>query len=64
MGHVTNNQPITDQHFLECDASTRTKALLEVVHNKLPKVNFLVFERLVYHLAQVAKEVSELLFSR
>eukprot|EP00116_Pleurobrachia_bachei_P002151 sb/3462413/ len=41
----------------KCDDSTRTKALLEMVHNKLPKVNLLVFERLIYHLAQVAKEV-------
>lgn len=39
----------------ELDVGSRTRALLELVH-KLPRVNFLVFERLVYHLAQVAKE--------
>ncbi|XP_063687327.1 unconventional myosin-IXa-like isoform X10 [Bolinopsis microptera] len=39
------------------ELGSRHRALLELVH-KLPRVNFLVFERLVYHLAQVANEES------
>ncbi|KAL5251288.1 hypothetical protein ACHWQZ_G016846 [Mnemiopsis leidyi] len=39
------------------DVNSRERALLELVH-KLPRVNFLVFERLIYHLAQVANEES------
>jgi hypothetical protein len=47
---------VTLPKFSEIDEGSRNRALLELCH-KLPRVNFLVFERLIYHLAQVANEV-------
>ena len=38
------------------EGNTRNKALYDLIQ-KLPRTNFNVFERLIYHLAQVAQQV-------
>ena len=59
--NTTFTPPLKTAVFPEIDVNSRERALLELVH-KLPRVNFLVFERLIYHLAQVANEVSIIFF--